>query len=252
METRNASSLKVQNEHGEKLDVVVEGNPNAKTTVIFVHSLGTNKDDDKNLFKDIAASFSDKFRIVRFDMSACGMSEGKEEDSNLYKWSRDLNSIIEYVKSKYDGEICIIAHSFGTFVTAKLSPSNVQKVVFVAMANKDTSGSSIKERIRSRGGVVNEQGISTYPRTTGEVQKLGPAFWTELAKFKPITEVGTFASKTKLTIIEPKQDEVVKKENREGYEGLSDLSYIKLDGGHEFPNPEDRKVLIKQLTEILV
>lgn len=245
----NKSTIKIVNEQNEKLDVLIEGNTNARSTIIFVHGLGVNKNEGKNLFVDIATQLENKFRIVRFDLSGCGASEGKEEDSNLYKWSKDLYTIIKYVRSKYDGNVYIIAHSFGTFVTARLSPPNIQKTVFVAMANKDTSGASIKARIKSRNGIVNEQGISIYPRTTGEVQKIGPSFWRELTKFNPILAVNTFASKTKLTIIEPNQDEIVKKENREGYEKMVD-KYIKLDGSHEFAKPEDRKVLIQQINAL--
>ena len=162
----------VRNEQGEKLDVLVEGKADAKATIIFVHGLGTNKNEGNNLFGEIASKLGDRYRIVRFDLSGCGASEGKEEDFNLRKWSRDLDSVLKYVKAHYKGEVFIIAHSFGTFVTTRLAPEGVKGAIFVAMANKDTSGSSIKARIRSRGGVVNEEGISTYPRSTGEVQKL--------------------------------------------------------------------------------
>ncbi len=189
--------------------------------------------------------------MVLFDLSGCGKSEGKEEDSNLLKQSKDLKAIINYVHANYGGDTYIIAHSFGTFVTARLSPDNIQKIIFVAMANKDTSGNSIKDRIRSRGGTVDEKGTSLYPRTSGGIQKIGSSFWLELARFDPIAEVRKLASKTSLTIIEPNQDEIVKRENREGYDEIQNLHYIRLDGSHDFADPEQRKTLIQHVSSIL-
>ena len=241
--------LKIKNENGEDLDAIIDGSANA--TVIFVHGLGTDKYDGANIFGDIAEMLSKRFRTVLFDLSGCGVSGGKEENSNLLKWSRDLNSVIDFVKTTYGGDIIIIAHSFGTFVTSKLSPNGIRIAVFLSMANIDTSGRFIKDRIRSRGGVVDENGISTYPRTAGGVQKFGPEFWKELERFEPVESIGTFAKKTKLTIIDPNQDEIVKDENRKGYSDIPNLKYVRMDGDHNFSKPVDRKALLDKVAGLL-
>ncbi len=46
----------IRNHKEELLDVLTSGNENAKTAIIFVHGFGSNKDENFNLFIDIATS----------------------------------------------------------------------------------------------------------------------------------------------------------------------------------------------------
>ena len=88
-------NIQIKNNYGENLDTLVEGREVSDTTVIFVHGFGVDKDESFNYFTDTAAVLRDIFRVVRFDFSGYGKSEGKQEDVNYQKQSEDLNSVIE-------------------------------------------------------------------------------------------------------------------------------------------------------------
>lgn len=44
----------IYNNSHEKIDTLVAGNPDASTTIIFVHGFGANKDEGGNYFADVA------------------------------------------------------------------------------------------------------------------------------------------------------------------------------------------------------
>jgi pimeloyl-ACP methyl ester carboxylesterase len=167
---------KVKNKYNESLDVLVEGIETDKV-LLFAHGLGTNKDEGLGLFKDMSQALSKDFRIIRFDFSAYGESEGKEEDSNLIKTAEDLGVMVDFMKSNYSGEYYLIAHSMGTYTTGKLNPNGFKKIILTSVPNDipECSIERLSERIKSREeGILNYNSISTYPRTSGKVQKVGP------------------------------------------------------------------------------
>ena len=77
--------MKIKNENGENIDLLVEGNPNSNITLVFAHGFGTNKDENSNLFIDLAKPFLEKYRVIRFDFSGYGQSEGRQEDASITK-----------------------------------------------------------------------------------------------------------------------------------------------------------------------
>ena len=177
------SRLYIKNALGEDLDCLVEGNPTAVKTLVFVHGLGTNKDESFNYFCDLAKSLSEDFRIVRFDLSGCGQSNGRFEDGDYSKWAEDLRAVLAYVRSNFFGEVFILSHSMGCFVTLRLQPEGIKKTVFTGMPNHNVKyiAKRLRALLKSRlGGVFDPKGTSVYPRSTGEVQKIGPSFWKVL------------------------------------------------------------------------
>lgn len=85
--------MEVRNKHGERLDVVVEGS--GDTTIVFVHGMGTDKNEGSTrLLADVSAVLQKDYRIVRFDLSGYGNSEGTSEEGNLYKWADDLQAVL--------------------------------------------------------------------------------------------------------------------------------------------------------------
>ena len=91
-------SVLVNNAVGEKIDVLVEGNLNSPISIVFVHGFGKNKDESAGLFVDISSVLRE-YRVVRFDFTGYGKSEGKQEDTSLVKEASDLNSVLrEYVE----------------------------------------------------------------------------------------------------------------------------------------------------------
>lgn len=117
---------KICNSRGEKIDALVEGTNNG-ITIVMAHGFGTQKDEYAGFFTDISKSLSPLARVVRFDFSGYGKSEGREEDSDLNKMADDLASVLAWVRSEFGGRIMIIAHSLGTLVTRVLSPDGIEK-----------------------------------------------------------------------------------------------------------------------------
>lgn len=245
-------NILIKNKLGGKLDTLVEGNESSDATVVFVHGFGTDKNEAFSYLSDIALSLKNKFRIVRFDFSGYGKSEGKQEEVNYQKQAGDLDCVIEYVKSNFPGKIFIVAHSMGTFVTCFLSPTGIEKTVFTGIPNSNTGYiiERLKGRISSReGSFVDTEGITTYPRTFGEVQKIGPSFWKVLGEFNPVEAVSKYSKKTDLLIIHFNQDDVVGSQYMNEYESIKEAKILWLDGNHSVTRKEDREIVINTIRE---
>ena len=115
-------SVLVNNAVGEKIDVLVEGNLNSPISIVFVHGFGTNKDEGAGLFVDLSSALRE-YRVVRFDFTGYGKSEGKQEDTSLVKEASDLNSVLRFVREKYGDRIWLIGMSLGCYVIALHLPT---------------------------------------------------------------------------------------------------------------------------------
>lgn len=242
-------TFKVQNKQGEQLDVLVEGNPDSNITLVFVHGFGTDKNEGANLFLDISKPFLDRFRIVRFDFSSYGQSEGKQDDSCLSKLASDLDSVLTWVRDKFPGTLYLHAHSLGCFVTCYLSPDDIDKTLFSGIMSQDVEASIKRKqaKILERGGTVDENGETIYPRSSGDKQKIGSRFWRELREFDPIQKVKDFSNKTNLLVIHPLQDHIVVDDNIEDYPNIDSLQYVEINGDHAFSKVEDRQGLVEEM-----
>ncbi|MEI7604061.1 MAG: alpha/beta hydrolase [bacterium] len=245
--------MKILNKYYEALDVLIEGNNESSETIIFAHGFGTNKNEGGKLFLDISNILKEKFRIIRFDFSGYGESEGNQEGVNLHKQAEDLESILNYTKSNYSGKVSIIAHSMGTYVTCLLSPDGINKTIFTGMPNTDMTErvKDLQKRIINKGGFINEQGISSYPRSNGSIQKLGASFWSAMREFQPAEALKNYSKKTSITIFKPMQDEIIGNESFEEYKNIPNVNFVELTGDHNFTNQVDREVLIKKIVEVL-
>jgi pimeloyl-ACP methyl ester carboxylesterase len=244
--------MKVFNRQNEALDVLVEGKMDANETIVFAHGRGSNKHE--NILVNISKELEDKYRIVRFDFSSCGESEGKSEDGDIDKWATDLNAVLEFVRSEFPtSKINILAHSLGGFITANASPDNINKIIMTGIPNSDanfTIERSVKRMI-AKGGTIDFEGISTYPRSSGRIDKVGPNYWKALQKFNPLSSVEDLAKKTELTLVHPIQDDVIGNEHMEEYKTVPKVNYIELDGDHSFSTMISRINLINKINEIL-
>ena len=245
--------MKLTNPSGEKIDFVVEGKKDSDKTLILIHGFGVGKNEGMNLFLDFVKALKNNLRIIRFDFTGYGLSEGKDIDVNYQKQSQDLNTIINYVKKTYKGQIFIYAHSMGCFVTALLSPTGITKTIFGAPPStaKDIA-SMIQTRIKTKGGIVEEQGITIYPRSSGATTKIGPSFWQSLKDFDEHHAITNLAQKTKLLILKPMQDDVAGNDNYQHYQQIPNLIYQEINGNHSFTKPKDRQILIQKIKQFLL
>lgn len=238
----------IRNSNGEKLDTWVEGESSATKTIIMVHGYGTDK-HEHGYFDFMATAFvAAGFRVVRFDFSAYGKSEGKEVDVCYSKQAADLQAEINYVKATFQGDYYLFSQSMGTWVTAILAPSGFAKTIFTGIpnANTDIMINRFKGRAATRpGATFNEQDISTYPRSSGAIQQIGPSFWAEIRKFNPLNSVESFAAKTKLLIIHWYEDEILGTENMAEYDSLENVTSLWFHGDHSVSSQEQKDNLAK-------
>lgn len=245
---------KVKNIFGENLDVLVEGNRKSNNIVIFVHGYGTDKNEGFSSFLDLSNFLQDDYLIIRFDQSGCGRSEGNDSEFQFQKAAGDVDSIIRFVRKNFKGKkINIIAHSLGTFIVSLLSPYDINKIIFTSIPNSNINFviRQLQKRILKRGGVIDEQGITIYPRSSGAIQKMGPDFWRTLRNFDPIEYLTELAGKTNLIIFKPKQDEILADKYFDEYKRIPNLKYEEINGDHNFKNPEDRRNLFKRISNFL-
>ncbi len=107
--------ITVLNREKQKLSVRIN-TPYKKVNkiIIYSHSFKSDKDSDF-----IATSFEKNvcnkdYTFLRFDFWGSGESEWKFEDSRIKTQIRDLEDIIEYVKTKGYKDICLVWLSLGT------------------------------------------------------------------------------------------------------------------------------------------
>ncbi len=247
--------VKIENTHKEELDTVIQGNENAENLIIFVHGFGTDKGEGTHLFAEIADSLEDSYLLLRFDQSGCGKSGGPEQDYSIHKSAKDLESVVEYARRLYPVKsINILAHSMGTVITTIFNPNSINKIIFTGITNLELQNIAdrLEQRILSKGGIVDKSGITTYPRTSGKVQKLGPQFWSELSEYNIKEDLTTLANKSKVTIFKPLNDQIVGNgEEFDEYKHIPNINYVELSGDHNFSNKDDRINLINNIKEHL-
>jgi pimeloyl-ACP methyl ester carboxylesterase len=243
--------MKIKNAFDEDIDLVVEGNSKSYTTIIFVHGFGTDKDEGEGLFVDLSSVLRE-YRIVRFDFTGYGKSGGKQEDTSLVKEASDLNSVLGFVREKYGNKIWLIGMSLGCYVIALLSPDGIPKTVFISPPDSSQviTTERLVKRIKSRkGGVVDYNGIRSYPRSSGDTQKIGPAFWKSLNEFNAEAAISAYSRETDLITIIPVQDEIFERKNMDIYDKVSS-SCIRMKGNHAFTVKEDREALVSKVAYI--
>ena len=246
---------RIKNIFGEELDVLIEGNKKSKAVVIFVHGYGTDKDEGFASFLDFSRFIKKDFLTIRFDLSGHGKSGGKQQEFQFQKAAGDLDSVIRFIRKTYPNKgINIIAHSLGTFVVSLLSPYGIRRIVFTSIINSNIKfvSKKLRERIISKGGKVNKNGISIYPRTRGSIQLIGKDFWRTLENFNPVEYVADLATKTKIVIFKPKQDEVLEYKYFGEYKKIKGVRYYEIDGDHNFRKPKERKELLRRVRKFLL
>lgn len=244
----------IRNKQGERLDTwVEEPNANPKASVVMVHGFGTDKNETAGYFFDLSAALvEDGFRVIRFDLSGYGKSEGNQENGCYTKHSQDVDVIIDWVKAEYSGKIYIFAQSMGCWVTALASPDGIAKTIMTGIpnANTDIVIKRVADRFGSRPGAkLNFDGLSLLPRSTGKIQKIGAKFWDDLKNFNPVESIKGFAKKSQLLIVHWNEDEIIGLDYLAEYDSLKGVKALYLPGNHSVSNPGDRKSFINVMLD---
>jgi sigma-B regulation protein RsbQ len=115
----------------KKNNVHVEGNLNAKETIVFAHGFGT----DQTSWNTVKTAFEKDYRLVLFDNTGGGKANLSDYNANNYTtleaYADDMLAILEDLNIV--GAI-IIAHSVSSMITllaALKSPDRFSKAVFI-------------------------------------------------------------------------------------------------------------------------
>lgn len=247
--------IKITNPTNEKNDTWIESNGDQKVlaTVILVHGFGTDKHETAGYFDDIThALVSNSYRVIRFDFTGYGLSEGVQREACYAKQVGDLQAVIQYAKSSFTEDFYLLAHSMGCFITAMTSPEGIKKTIMTGIPNADTSLiiARVSERFGSRPGAkLDLSGISLLPRSTGKIQEIGPKFWSDIKNFDPVKAVRSYAKKTQLLLVSWESDEIIGTATLEQYDAISGVTHLYLPGDHSLTQADDRQNFINRMLE---
>lgn len=130
-------SMYIQNESDEKIFVEVYEPTEIKQTIVFCHGItgcrkGRTMND--NYFQTLANKLMEKsYKVVLFDFTGHGESEGKDYDVTLSKSTKDLKNVLENTIKKSE-TVNFLVFSYGAAVLVNyLESENYVKVNKIVM-----------------------------------------------------------------------------------------------------------------------
>lgn len=218
-----------------------------KHIIIYSHGFAVLKDDN-GLFTDIAQGFSNMESIL-FDYYKLNEDGNEIIICPFSKQVEILNDVVsKTIKNNPDATIDLIAHSQGTITAAMANPNGIRKAIMLSpVFNMDINKSL--DRYKTKPGVIIDlDGISKIPSSTGLTKIIPKEYWQERQKIQSFVEYNNFAKKTELIFIQANQDELIPKVDLSPLD--SKIKVLSLDGDHGFSG-EDRGKLIKLIKESL-
>jgi len=227
----------------------VEGNESSGNVVIFSHGFGVTR-DSHGMFNEIGDNLKNSYLVVRFDYSIVNK---KENWTKVFPYSiqaKMLQAVYDYIQKVFKSKnVSIIAHSMGCFIVGMAHLGNIDKILLLA----SPTGSPyirMKEYFSKRSEtVINEEGISRIKRSDGSITFVGKDVWDEMKTMNPYKSYSDLAKGNSIYIIRALADQVITGESYEKVKSIKGLTYIEIDGNHDFEG-KAREVLIKKIKEI--
>ena len=236
--------MKIRNMFGERLDVDIKGRG---YPILFVHGYGTDKDEGFASFLDASKYFSKRFTCIRFDQAGYGKSEGKDYEFDIVKSAGDYAIMFKFILMKYGKPPIVWAHSLGGAVSS-LFPLPAKLWIWTSPIPPDNVAEWLKNRIISKGGRVDENGITVYPRSSGKIQLIGGYFWRTMENLDMVSNLEALSILTKIEIFMPTDDELFKDFDFSAYERFS---IHRLPGDHNFRKKEQRLALFRAVESVI-
>ncbi|WP_289663578.1 alpha/beta fold hydrolase [Flavobacterium panacagri] len=114
-------------------------------TIIFLHGFLENK----KMWKDYVAFFSDKYRIITIDLLGHGESDSLGYVHEMEDNANAVNKVLEHLKIE---KATILGHSMGGYVGlafAELFPQKIQKLVLLNSTSKEDNPEKKINRTRA-------------------------------------------------------------------------------------------------------
>ena len=219
-----------------------------KHIVVYSHGFGVRKDDN-GLLSDIAEHLPE-VESVLFDYYDVDEINNKLFICPTSKQIVKLNKVINDIRqSNPEVIIDLIAHSQGTIVAAMACPSGIRKAILLAPVF-DMGLERTLSRYRAKSDAeLNINGTSVIPSSTELTRIIPKEYWQERLEIKPFREYNAFSKKTKIIVIEAKQDELIPKVDLKELDER--VKVMQLDGDHGFYVP-NREILIKTIRELIL
>ncbi len=223
-------------------------NENSGKVVVFSHGFGVTR-DARGMFTELTSLIEDKYSVVLFDYSDIG----KDGNTTTFPFSEQVKkfkAVMGFVEERINPkETIVVAHSQGCIIVGLASPDNVGKVILIA-GPTSAPGENIKKYFLQRPGTkTNEEGISRIERSDGTTTFIQSGYWKEAYYVNPAELFLNLAKKSKVYFVRAKQDQVVTGEDYNMLE-KSNITFIELDGNHDFEE-KDRKPWLNKMVELL-
>ena len=158
--------------------------------VVFVHGLGVTMHEWNGSFDEIASRLNDAGILTlqfQFDIFK---PDGSERELPLDVRAQQFTDAFYWLLTRPDVDtkrVGILAQSFGVPTILRTDVSPAKSIVFVSGAY--IPDKTIRRVYEERGMVINRDGDTTLPRSSGERTTVGKEFWPSIASFDPVKEV---------------------------------------------------------------
>lgn len=217
--------------------------------IIYSHGFGVRK-DDRGLFTEISKAVPDAENIL-FHYNPINDKSNTITVKPLQEQAQKLRKVINTARAEYPGAIIdLVCHSQGCVVAGILKPRDIRKVIMLTPPDEVSVEALIRQLNLPEDTPVDLDNRLRLSRSDGTTTVIRPEYWQSLVGINPVKLYNRLAKFTALRIIKARNDEVL---GDVKFEGLDPgISFVTLDGNHNFDEEESRKrilyILRKELT----
>ena len=212
----------------------IYGNPDSRKVVVISHGFGVKR-DGRGMFTELAERLLDDHLIILFDYVDID-EKGNTTAHPLTEQSDMLQAVLRYVSETLaPQELQIVAHSQGCLVVSIANPDNVKRVVLVSPPLNAPNLQRMQETFGAREGThIIKDGVSTIKRSDGKLTYIPAEFWSDTTGMSPVELYDHLSDRTDVYFIRAKHDHVLPDQDYSAVAGMENITYIELDGNHDF------------------
>lgn len=162
--------------------------------VVFVHGLGMTMHEYNRSFDEIAKRLNQAgFLTFQFQFDIF-KPDGSVRELPLDARAEQFADALDWLLARTEVDpkrVGILAQSYGVPTILNADISLAKSIVFVGGAYFPEK--SIRRVYEELGVVINLDGDTTLPRSSGEMTTVGKEFWPSLASFDPLHAVSTLS-----------------------------------------------------------
>ncbi len=209
--------------------------------VIYSHGFGVRK-NARGLFTAIGDALPHA-KSVMFDYNPINEKSNTLTVKPLNEQALKLRKVINTTKAEYpNAALDLVCHSQGCVVAGIVKPRGIRKVIMIA-PQEAAEAETMVEYFSKRTGINIDITVRTrLARSDGSTTVIHPEYWQSLAGIDPIKLYNRLARVTKLRIINARQDDVLGKVAFDKIDPA--ISFVTLDGNHNFDKQADRSRLL--------